>query len=51
MMLFLVTIPFWTNLLIRTFAINQIIRSTLARLVQVGEFGPNPKQEPGQLRR
>ncbi len=24
--------------------INQIIRSTLTRLVQVGEFGPNPKQ-------
>ncbi len=26
-MLFLITIPFWTNLLIRTFAINQIIRN------------------------
>ncbi len=26
-LLFLVTIPFWTNLLIRTFAINQIIRN------------------------
>lgn len=25
--LFLITIPFWTNLLIRTFAINQIIRN------------------------
>jgi len=25
--LFLITIPFWTNLLIRTFAINEIIRS------------------------
>lgn len=25
-LLFLITIPFWTNLLIRTFAINQIIR-------------------------
>lgn len=25
--LFLITIPFWTNLLIRTFAINQIIRT------------------------
>jgi len=27
MLLFLITIPFWTNLLIRTFAINQIIRN------------------------
>lgn len=27
MWLFLITIPFWTNLLIRTFAINQIIRN------------------------
>ena len=27
LMLFLITIPFWTNLLIRTFAINQIIRN------------------------
>ena len=27
MWLFLITIPFWTNLLIRTFAINQIIRT------------------------
>jgi spermidine/putrescine transport system permease protein len=27
MWLFLITIPFWTNLLIRTFAINEIIRS------------------------
>ncbi len=26
-LLFLITIPFWTNLLIRTFAINQIIRN------------------------
>ncbi|SDJ30631.1 ABC transporter permease [Aliiruegeria lutimaris] len=26
-LLFLITIPFWTNLLIRTFAINQIIRT------------------------
>lgn len=26
-LLFLITIPFWTNLLIRTFAINEIIRS------------------------
>ncbi len=27
MWLFLITIPFWTNLLIRTFAINQVIRN------------------------
>ncbi len=27
MWLFLITIPFWTNLLVRTFAINQIIRN------------------------
>jgi spermidine/putrescine transport system permease protein len=27
LLLFLITIPFWTNLLIRTFAINQIIRN------------------------
>jgi spermidine/putrescine transport system permease protein len=27
MWLFLITIPFWTNLLIRTFAINEIIRN------------------------
>jgi spermidine/putrescine transport system permease protein len=27
LLLFLITIPFWTNLLIRTFAINQIIRT------------------------
>jgi spermidine/putrescine transport system permease protein len=27
MLLFLITIPFWTNLLIRTFAINEIIRN------------------------
>jgi spermidine/putrescine transport system permease protein len=26
-LLFLITIPFWTNLLIRTFAVNQIIRN------------------------
>jgi len=26
-LLFLITIPFWTNLLVRTFAINQIIRN------------------------
>ena len=25
--LFLITIPFWTNLLIRTYAINELIRS------------------------
>ena len=25
--LFLITIPFWTNLLIRTFAINEVIRN------------------------
>jgi ABC-type sulfate transport system permease component len=27
MWLFLITIPFWTNLLIRTFAINEVIRN------------------------
>jgi spermidine/putrescine transport system permease protein len=27
LLLFLITIPFWTNLLVRTFAINQIIRN------------------------
>jgi spermidine/putrescine transport system permease protein len=41
--LFLITIPFWTNLLIRTFAINEIIRNEgilnliLIRLGLIGE--------------
>lgn len=38
-LLFLITIPFWTNLLIRTFAINQIIRKEGLLNTTLMDFG------------
>jgi spermidine/putrescine transport system permease protein len=40
--LFLITIPFWTNLLIRTIAINEIIRSEGLLNQSLGWFGAGP---------
>ena len=42
MWLFLITIPFWTNLLIRTIAINEIIRSEGLLNQVLGWFGAGP---------
>jgi spermidine/putrescine transport system permease protein len=45
--LFLITIPFWTNLLIRTFAINEIIRNE--GLINTALIGLGVISEPIQM--
>ncbi len=48
--LFLITIPFWTNLLIRTYAINEVIRNEGFQH-HLAETGPDERADPHHLHR